>query len=65
MRWKWNALEKMLEYYLDFRNYGDEAIVCRSIPNALELIAGMQNEVERVWVIGGSRVYKVFCINCM
>lgn len=25
----------------------------------------MQNEIERVWVIGGSRVYKVFCIKCV
>ncbi|XP_014474284.1 PREDICTED: dihydrofolate reductase isoform X2 [Dinoponera quadriceps] len=39
-------------------NYGDKAIVCSSISNALEIIAGMQNKVERIWVIGGSKVYK-------
>ncbi|XP_025162324.1 dihydrofolate reductase isoform X2 [Harpegnathos saltator] len=39
-------------------NYGDKAIVCTSIPNALEIITKIQNEVERVWVIGGSKVYK-------
>lgn len=39
-------------------NYGDKAIVCKSIPNALEVIAELQNEIERVWVIGGNRVYK-------
>lgn len=49
----------------NFRNYGDKAIVCKSIPNAFEVIAELQNEIERVWVIGGSRVYKVFYINYM
>ncbi|KAG5313330.1 DYR reductase, partial [Acromyrmex insinuator] len=39
-------------------DYGDDAIVCKSIPHALDVISGMQNEVERVWVIGGSNVYK-------
>ncbi|KAG5329251.1 DYR reductase, partial [Acromyrmex charruanus] len=39
-------------------DYGDDAIVCKSIPHVLDVILGMQNEVERVWVIGGSSVYK-------
>ncbi|XP_011161468.1 dihydrofolate reductase isoform X2 [Solenopsis invicta] len=39
-------------------DYKDEAIVCKSIPHALDVISGMQNQVERVWVIGGSSVYK-------
>ncbi|XP_012227898.1 dihydrofolate reductase isoform X2 [Linepithema humile] len=39
-------------------DYGDKAIVCKSIPHALEVIAGMQNQIERVWIIGGSSVYK-------
>lgn len=45
-----------------FRDYRNEAIVCKSIPHALDVISGMQNQVERVWVIGGSSVYKVFCM---
>ncbi|XP_024879399.1 dihydrofolate reductase isoform X1 [Temnothorax curvispinosus] len=39
-------------------NCGDEAIVCKSIPHALDVISEMQNQVERIWVIGGSSVYK-------
>ncbi|XP_012538901.1 dihydrofolate reductase isoform X2 [Monomorium pharaonis] len=37
---------------------GDEVIACKSILHALDVISGMQNQVERVWVIGGSSVYK-------
>lgn len=47
------------------RDYGDKAITCKSIPHAIEVITDMQNQVERVWVIGGSSVYKVFCIRCV
>lgn len=47
--------------YRNFRDYGDEAIACKSISHALDVISGMQNQVERIWVIGGSSVYKVFC----
>ncbi|XP_011693649.1 PREDICTED: dihydrofolate reductase isoform X1 [Wasmannia auropunctata] len=39
-------------------DYGDEAIACKSIAHALDVISGMENQVERVWVIGGSSVYK-------
>ncbi|KYN16429.1 PREDICTED: dihydrofolate reductase isoform X2 [Trachymyrmex cornetzi] len=39
-------------------DYGDDAITCKSIPHALDIISGMQNEVERIWVIGGSSLYK-------
>ncbi|KYN36446.1 Dihydrofolate reductase [Trachymyrmex septentrionalis] len=39
-------------------DYGGDAIVCKSIPHALDVISEMHNEVERVWVIGGSNVYK-------
>ncbi|KYQ50751.1 Dihydrofolate reductase [Trachymyrmex zeteki] len=39
-------------------DYGDDAITCKSIPHAFDVISGMQNQVERVWVIGGSSVYK-------
>jgi len=49
----------------NFSDYGDKAITCKSIPYALELIAQMQDQVERVWIIGGSRVYEVFHANRM
>ncbi|KAL6263143.1 hypothetical protein P5V15_005944 [Pogonomyrmex californicus] len=39
-------------------DYGNEAITCKSIPHALDIITQMQNQIERVWVIGGSSVYK-------
>lgn len=50
---------------INFRDYGDKAIICKSIPHAIEVITEMQNQIERVWVIGGSSVYKVFCIKCI
>ncbi|XP_076765517.1 dihydrofolate reductase [Xylocopa sonorina] len=39
---------------------GDEAIVCKSIPHALEVInkSPLKDNVENIWVIGGSSVYK-------
>ncbi|EZA54136.1 dihydrofolate reductase isoform X2 [Ooceraea biroi] len=39
-------------------DYGDKAITCKSIPHAVEVITRMQDQVERVWVIGGSSVYE-------
>ncbi|KAG7189134.1 hypothetical protein KM043_008702 [Ampulex compressa] len=41
-------------------DYGDEAIVCKSIPHALEIISKppLKDQIERIWVIGGSSVYK-------
>ncbi|KAK9302128.1 hypothetical protein QLX08_005741 [Tetragonisca angustula] len=41
-------------------DYGNDAIVCKSIPHALEVIAKppLKDQVERIWVIGGSSVYK-------
>lgn len=50
--------------FINFRDYGDKAITCKSIPHAIEVITEMQNQIERVWVIGGSSVYKVFGIKC-
>lgn len=43
------------------RDYGNDAIVCKSIPHALEVIEKppLKDQVERIWVIGGSSVYKV------
>lgn len=38
-------------------------ITCKSLVHAFEIIAKMQDQIERVWVIGGSSIYKVFCIN--
>lgn len=58
---KFNPLETD-KSYINFRDYGDEAIVCKSISHALDVISGMQNQIERIWVIGGSSVYKVFYI---
>ncbi|XP_032675593.1 dihydrofolate reductase isoform X2 [Odontomachus brunneus] len=46
----WDCLPK--------KDYGDKAIVCESMLDALETIADMKSKVEKVWVIGGSRVYK-------
>lgn len=36
------------------------AMSCTNLSDALEDIAEMQHRIERVWVIGGSKVYKVF-----
>ncbi|XP_012261765.1 dihydrofolate reductase [Athalia rosae] len=43
--------------YLDL---GDEAIVCKSLPSALEKLSQppLKDQIERIWVIGGSGVYK-------
>lgn len=56
---------KKITSYVNFRDYGDEAIRCKSIPHAIEVVTEMQNQIERVWVIGGSSVYKVFYIRCI
>ncbi|XP_015114601.1 dihydrofolate reductase [Diachasma alloeum] len=41
-------------------NLGDEAIVCKSIPAAIEMISNgpLKEKVEQIWVIGGSSVYE-------
>ncbi|KZC07112.1 PREDICTED: dihydrofolate reductase [Dufourea novaeangliae] len=41
-------------------NYNDGAIVCKSIPHALEIILQppLKDQIENIWVIGGSSVYK-------
>ncbi|XP_076632707.1 dihydrofolate reductase [Colletes latitarsis] len=41
-------------------NYGGQAFVCNSIPHALEIISQppLKDQVENIWVIGGSSVYK-------
>lgn len=45
-----------------FRNYANDAIVCKGIPHALETIKKdpLKDQVESIWVIGGSSVYKVW-----
>ena len=47
--------------YIIFRDLGEDAIVCNSIPHAIETISqtGLKDQVEGVWVIGGASVYKV------
>ncbi|KAH0954858.1 hypothetical protein HN011_010138 [Eciton burchellii] len=57
---KYRPLKDRLNMVLTSQSfdYGNKAIPCKSIPHALELIAQMQDQVERVWVIGGSRVYE-------
>ncbi|XP_058798340.1 dihydrofolate reductase [Phymastichus coffea] len=39
---------------------GDDAIVCKNLPEAVEKISQspLKDNVEQVWVIGGSSVYK-------
>ncbi|XP_033219988.1 dihydrofolate reductase isoform X2 [Belonocnema kinseyi] len=41
-------------------NLGNEAIVCHSLPEAIETISSspLKDEIEQIWVIGGSLVYK-------
>lgn len=48
-----------------YRDYGNEAFVCKSIPHALEIIsqAPLKDKVESIWVIGGSSVYQVRAIH--
>ncbi|XP_034178239.1 dihydrofolate reductase isoform X1 [Osmia lignaria lignaria] len=43
-----------------FLDYGNEAIVCKSIPHAIDVISKepLKDQVESIWVIGGSSVYK-------
>ncbi|XP_034178240.1 dihydrofolate reductase isoform X2 [Osmia lignaria lignaria] len=42
------------------KDYGNEAIVCKSIPHAIDVISKepLKDQVESIWVIGGSSVYK-------
>ena len=41
-------------------NLGNDAIVCKSIPHVLEIVgqSPLKDQVESIWVIGGSSVYK-------
>jgi len=41
-------------------NLGEDAIVCNSLPDAIEKISQepLKSKVEQVWVIGGSSIYK-------
>lgn len=57
---KYRPLENRINMVLTSQSpdYGDKAITCKSIPHAIEVITEMQNQIERVWVIGGSSVYK-------
>lgn len=57
---KYRPLKDRINMVLTSRpkDLGDQAIACESLSRALEVIAGMQDQIERVWVIGGSTVYK-------
>lgn len=57
---KYRPLENRINMVLTSQSldYGDKAITCKSIPHAIKVITEMQNQIERVWVIGGSGVYK-------
>ncbi|CAL1686369.1 unnamed protein product [Lasius platythorax] len=57
---KYRPLQNRINMVLTSQSldYGDKAITCKSIPHAIKVITDMQNQVERVWVIGGSSVYK-------
>ncbi|CAK9812491.1 Dihydrofolate reductase [Anthophora plagiata] len=41
-------------------DYGHDIIICKGIPNVLEMIKKppLNEQVETIWVIGGSSVYK-------
>ncbi|KAB7504583.1 Viral dihydrofolate reductase [Armadillidium nasatum] len=36
------------------------AVVCDSLPKAIEIAESRSNEIEKLWVIGGSSLYKDF-----
>ncbi|XP_053995509.1 dihydrofolate reductase isoform X1 [Hylaeus anthracinus] len=59
---KYKPLKNRINMVLtsQFLNFGDQAIVCKSIPQALEIISQppLKDQVENIWVIGGSSVYK-------
>ncbi|KAL0108391.1 hypothetical protein PUN28_015141 [Cardiocondyla obscurior] len=57
---KYKPLQNRINMVLtsQITDLGHEAIACKDIPHALDTILQMQNQVERIWVIGGSRVYK-------
>lgn len=54
-----NIIRKSLKI---FRNYGNDVIVCKSIPHAFEVIEKIKDRIENIWVMGGSSVYKVRCL---
>ncbi|XP_061939612.1 dihydrofolate reductase isoform X2 [Apis cerana] len=39
-------------------DYGNDVIVCKSIPHAFEVIEKIKDRIENIWVMGGSSVYK-------
>lgn len=59
---KYRPLENRINIVLSSQllKLGNEAFVCKSIPSALEFISksNLKEQVENVWVIGGSNVYK-------
>ncbi|XP_031832351.1 dihydrofolate reductase [Nomia melanderi] len=59
---KYRPLQNRVNMVLtsQFLNVGDSAILCKSIPHAIEIISQppLKDQIESIWVIGGSSVYK-------
>lgn len=59
---KYRPLQNRINIVLTSQSldYGNVAIVCKSIPHALETISKepLKDQVESIWVIGGSSVYE-------
>ncbi|XP_066601174.1 dihydrofolate reductase [Prorops nasuta] len=59
---RYRPLKDRINIVLTTKNldYGDEAIVCNGLSQALDLISKgpLKDQVESIWVIGGSSVYK-------
>ncbi|XP_017893381.2 dihydrofolate reductase, partial [Ceratina calcarata] len=59
---KYRPLQNRINIVLSsqFLDYGKDAIVCKNIPHALEIIGKppLKDQIENIWVIGGSSVYK-------
>lgn len=59
---KYKPLQNRINIVLSSKilDYGKDAIICKSIENALDIIGKppLKDQVENIWVIGGSSVYK-------
>ncbi|XP_017766571.1 PREDICTED: dihydrofolate reductase isoform X2 [Eufriesea mexicana] len=59
---KYRPLKDRINVVLTSQNldYGDNAIICKSMPHALEILQKppLSNGIETIWVIGGNLVYK-------
>ncbi|XP_076285225.1 dihydrofolate reductase [Lasioglossum baleicum] len=59
---KYRPLQNRVNMVLSSKHLdlGNEAILCKSLPNAMEIISqgALKGQIENIWVIGGSSVYK-------